>query len=142
MDLSAPIRTAIIGESSITSLLTAYKSSWPVFTRRPAPNDATLPIILISPDIAVTDEDGVSDFRPIIVRDISVYGRNDEADQYRAVEQIGYALRNLFHRQRSALTVSGWTVMQIIAAGPMPAPVDDEQSVGRLVELTVHLASR
>ena len=141
-DLAAPIRSALLGEPAITNELAAYSGSYPVFTRRPAPADAPYPMILVSPDITVTDEDGVNDLRPVIERDVAVYGRNDTSEHYRAVETIARAIRTLFHRQWRALTVSGWGVVSITAAGPIPAPTDDEQTVGRLVILTIRLAKQ
>lgn len=139
-DLSGPIRAALLASSSITARLPAYKGSLAIFTRRPVPADAPYPMIVVSPDITVTDEDGLSDMRPLIERDVAVYGRNDTAEKYRTVEELAYNVRTLFHRQRHVLTVSGWSTAQIIARGPRPAPVDDDQTVGRVVTLTIRLA--
>lgn len=139
-DLSIPLRTALVGHSPITALLPAYKGSFTVFTRRPAPSDATYPIIMVSPDISSTEEDGINDFRPIQERDITVYGKNDNAANYRTVEQIGYLIRELFHAQRRSITVSGWGVVAINARGPIPAPTDDDATVARMVSLTIQLA--
>ena len=114
-DLAAPLRSALVGATSVTVLLPAYSGSYPIFTRRPAPADAPYPMILVSPDISVVDQDGVADQRPIVERDIAIYGENDTAQKYRDVEALAYAVRALFHRQRAAITVSGWGVVQIIA---------------------------
>lgn len=139
-DLAQPLRAAIIGQSSITTLLTAYKGSFPVFTRRPIDPDSPYPLIAVSPDVTKTDEDGISDERPIIIRDISIYGRNDTPARYRAVETIAYLVHDLFQRRWQSITVTGWKVVTINATGPQAAPVDDEQTVGRLVSLTIRLA--
>lgn len=138
-ELAAPIRAALVAEADITGELAAYKGSYPIFTRRPAPADAPYPMILVSSDITATDVDGIADYRPVQVRDIAVYGKNDTAEHYRQVEDIARAVRELFHRQSDAIAVSGWGVTQITASGPRPAPTDDEQTVGRVVELTVQL---
>ena len=139
MDLSEPLRTAIVDDATIAALLPIYAGSKTVFTRRPVPDNAAFPIVVISPDIAITDQDGIDDNRPVIIRDVAVYGRNDAAS-YRAVEAIAYEIRDLFHRRRQSLTVLGWDVVDVVALGPRPAPTDDEQTVGRVVELTVRLA--
>lgn len=139
-DLAMPLRKAIVEEASIAGLLGAYQDSKPVFTRRPTPTDADYPVIVISPDISLSDNDGVNDFRPIQVRDISVYGQNDTAAHYRTVEQIAYAVREFFHSNRQAIVVSGWHVVDINATGPIPTPTDDDQTVGRMVSLTIQLA--
>jgi hypothetical protein len=138
--LSEPLRTAIVSSSNIISMLPVYLQSYPVFTRRPVPGDAVYPMILISPDITVTDQDGVNDQRPVYMRDVAAYGLNNTPTHYRTVEDIGAALRELFHRNRTAISVSGWGVIDIIAHGPRPAPVDDNDTVGRVVSLTIRLA--
>lgn len=142
-NLAVPLRTAIIG-SSIASLLPAYHGSRTIFTRRPVPNDATYPLIAISPDVSVQDNDGINDYRPVQERDVVVYGRNEATDgsDYDLVEQIGYALRDLFHGNRQAITVAGWNVVQINARGPYTAPTDDDQTVGRVVSLVIELAKK
>lgn len=141
-DVAAPIRTALLGYAAVASELPAYEDSKPIFTRRPAPTDVTYPLIMVSPDIAQTNEDGVNDFRAVIIRDVAVYGLNEPAANYRQVERIAYAARDLFHRNRDAITVSGWSVTDIVVSGPRPAPSDDQQTVGRLVELTIRLARK
>src|SRR4051812_26701905 len=128
-DLAIPLRTAVLAATPITALLEAYKGSFPVFTRRPLPADAPYPSIIISPDISLSDQDGINDFRPIQERDITVYGQNDTAEKYRVVEVLGYKIRELFHKQRLAIAVSGWGVVQISARGPIPAPTDDDATV-------------
>lgn len=141
MNLGEPLRAALIGETGITSLLQAYKGSFPVFTRRPVDDTAPYPLLIVSPDINITDEDGVNDERPVIRRDISIYGRNDKV-AYHVVENIAFVVRGLFHRNREAITVVNYNVIDIRAAGPRPAAVDDEQTVGRVVELVVRLARK
>jgi hypothetical protein len=141
-DVATALRAAIIGAASVTTELAAYAGSFPVFTRRPVPDDAPGLVIIVSPDITQSDEDGLSDARPVIIRDISAYGPNDTAANYRKVERIGYALRDLFHRRPTSISVSGWAVARIEAQGPIPAPTDDEQTVGRMVTLAIRLATQ
>lgn len=140
MNLSAPIRAAVVGAASVTTYLPAYLGSYPVFTRRPAPSGAPYPMIMISPDVVVTEEDGINDDRPRITRDVVVYGSAEDATSYRATEACAYAVRDLFHRQRTSLTVSGWGVVSVVALGPTVAPADDIKFSGFAVELTVLLA--
>jgi hypothetical protein len=143
-DLAVPIRNALIGSSAITSRLTPYQGSFPIFTRRPMPTNPlpAYPVIMISPDISITDQDAINDRRPIQQRDIAVYGLNDTSANYRTVESLGYLVRELFHGLHNSISVPGWTVINIIGHGPSPAPTDDDQTVGRLVSLTVQLAKR
>lgn len=141
-DLAIPLRTAIVNNATIIALLPAYKGSFPVFTRRPAPENAPYPMILISTDVSANNEDGINDYRPIQERDVAVYGMNDTAVNYRNVETIARAVRTLFHRQRQAITVSGWHVVTITARGPFAAPTDDDKTVGRVVPLVIQLAKQ
>lgn len=140
MNVSEPIRSAIIANGTITSLLTAYAGSFPVFTRRPVPADAPYPMIIISDDVSIGDEDGINDYRLVVVRDVAVYGLNEPHTNYRNVETIGYELRNMFHRIKDAIIVSGYGVIDIIASGPRSAPADSDNEVGRLVTLTIRLS--
>lgn len=141
-DLAAPVRAALIGAAAITTALPAYVGGYTVFTRAPVPGDAPYPMVLSATQFEGATADGVSDQRPVIIRDVVVYGKNDTAANFRVVDQIAHAVKALFHRKRGSLIVPGWTVVSVFASGPSPAPTDDEQTVGRRVELTVSLARR
>lgn len=139
MNLKAPIRAAIVANAGITASLATYLGAPAVFTKRPVPEDAGYPCIVIESD-PIRDEDGLTSLRPVVLADVVVYGTNDpQGSEYRAVENIGYALRTLFHRQRWSLTVSGATVIDVTVAGPFQAPTDDEKKVARGVTLQVRL---
>lgn len=142
LDLSVPLRVAVI--LAVGDSLPVYKGNSPVFTRRPVPDGVPFPLVVISSDVTLTDADGVSDERPIVVRDVAVYGVNDVAGNYREVEDIAYALRHHFHGRRDSIDLgaSSYGVVDVRASGPRPAPTDDEQTVGRLIQLTVRLALR
>lgn len=142
-DLGRPIRDAIVGAAAITALLPAYLGGFPVFTRRPVPDAAPYPMIVVSPDVAAEDQDGINDQRPMLQRDVAVYGRNITGDEYRAAEAVARQVHALFQSQgRLAIAVPGWHVIDINARWPMPAPTDDEQTVGRVVPLTIRLAKQ
>jgi hypothetical protein len=138
-DLAQPLRDAIIGDSGITSLLPSYDGSFTVFTNVPVPNNAPYPMIVISPDIVVLNADGINDFQPIPTRTISTYAANDTPANYRLADQLAYLVRDLFHRERQAIVVPGWHVIDIQAMGPEPVPSED-QTVGRMVTLAIRLA--
>jgi len=97
---------------------------------------------MVSPDVSVDDADGIDDQRPRLVRDITIYGLNKNVTEYRVVETLARAVRDLFHRNRHAITVTDWAVVDIVTRGPMPAPVDDDSEVARLVTLTIQLAKK
>ncbi len=135
------LRAAILGNSAVTANLAPYMGSYAIFTRRPVPADAPYPMVIIS-EVTMTDEDGVNTIRPVCVVDLVVYGTqgapNTSADHYRKVDAMARELRSMFHRQRP-ITVAGYSVTQITASGPSPAPADDDQHVGRRVTLTIRL---
>lgn len=144
-DLSVPYRAAIIAASAITSELAAYQDTYPVFTRVPVPSDAAYPLIVVSAQFQSGEEDGLRNVRPSVDRDIMVYGvssADPALDQYRKVERIAFAVHALFHRQRAAIAVPGWEVVDLVATGPAPAPTDDEQTVGRRVTVRARLAKK
>lgn len=144
LDLGPAIREALLGESGVADLLSTWTGEPAVFTRRPVPADATDPMIIVNPPRSVTDADGLTSDRPVWMGDVAIYGRrgapgDPTEDDTRVVEQIGIRIRALFHRQRFALQVGGFHVIDIRAAGPVPAPVDDDKTVGRIVSLIVRL---
>jgi hypothetical protein len=142
-DLAVPIRTALLGNATITADLATYAGAPAIFTRRPAPPDAKYPMIMVSPNVAKTDRDGIDDLRPIITRDIAVYNLNDNPDQYRVVETLADIIYSMFHYERNSLGSfsNGWSVTTVYCTGPIPAPADDDMHVGRVVTLVIFLAN-
>jgi len=139
LDLAPAIRTALIADPTITGLITEFLGEPAVFTKRPVDDDAVLPFIVISEDVSITDADGLTSDRPVVMRDIFAYGH--QPDDYRAIEQIGYAVRELFHRESFSLIVTDYDVIEIIATGPIAAPTSDDEIIGRVVTLTIQLRS-
>lgn len=147
LNLAQPLRDAVLGLTEVTDLLGTYAGEPSVFTRRPVPGEGTFPMIVISPDIAVTDQDALVSFRPVVMRDLAVYGQTiretselGQQDDYRSIETIAYALRDAFHRRREMLFVDDHHVIDIVASGPIPAPTGDDRLLGRVVTLTIRLS--
>lgn len=141
VNISEPLRNAIVSSSNITMLLDTYKGSYPVFTHRPVPNDAPDISIVISQDISGDHQDGVNFFRPVIVRDIMIYGPNNSPpDIYRKVKEIARLIHSLFHRRKD-LQVPGWHTLNVTCTGPLEIPLED-QSVTAAVTVTVTLARK
>lgn len=141
--LSAGLRAALIAEDAIAGQLGEWNGEPAVFTRRPVPSDAPKPLAIINPPASSTDEDGLNSPRPVIVRDIAFYGNKAEPgspdDHTRKVEAMGDAARELFHRKKFSVRVAGYSVIDILVTGPIPAPVDDEGTIGRVVRVTIRL---
>lgn len=143
LDLAGPLRTALIEAGAIAADLSKWEGEPSVFTRRPVPPDALDPMIIVNPPAAISDDDGLTSERPIVLVDIAIYGKKappkDTSDQTRIVERLSLRVRALFHRQKFSVRPEGFSVIGITAAGPINAPVDDEETVGRLVSLTIRL---
>ena len=140
INLQTAIRQRILDDVTISSLLPNYLNSKPVFTRVPVPEDAEYPLIVVSPLIAETDRDFIScGARRVATYDIAVYSRNDDATNYRKVEQIAYRLAEIFNRvpRYSLAMPSGSSLIQTTIIGPFPGPTDDLVKVARVVSLNI-----
>jgi hypothetical protein len=144
LDLGPPVRASILADAAIVALLGKWKQEPSIFTRRPVPSAAADPMVIINPPASLVDA-GTSLVKdtPVVVFDIAIYGHKgapgSSDDQTRKVEEVGFLMRELFHRDRWALSVDGFHVIDVRATGPFRAPVDDDQTVGRIVTLTVSL---
>lgn len=140
-NIAADVRTAILGETDITNFLSQWSGAPAVFTRRPVPADAQFPMIVISPDIAHGDWDGLKVRRDAITKDVIVYGRvaapGSADDHTRRVEAVALLLRELFHRQPRSLGNPSYRVVSINVTGPLIAPTDSDSIVARVVTLIV-----
>lgn len=141
LDLLPALRNSVI--AAIGTNLPAYNGSRAVFTRRPIPDDAPDFCCIINPAQSIGDADGVNSDRPIVQHSIAVYGEKGSAgsgqDDTRDVDARAFELREYFHRQKFSVQPTGFYAIDVQAQGPVPAPVDDEQTVGRMVMLTIRL---
>lgn len=137
LDIAPALRDALCAAGTISPSLGQWKGEPSVHTKRPTPPDAEYPLIVINPPAAISDEDFLNSDHPIVIRDIAVYGR--QPTQLRVVDEIGFAVRALFHRQKWAITPEGYDVIGIVASGPIPGPTDDDETVARIVGLTIKL---
>jgi hypothetical protein len=95
-------------------------------------------MLVVMPPASVNDFDYLTAKKLNITQDLIVYGEQDS--DYRDVEALAWYLRTLFHREKDAITVTGWSVMGITVFGPVAAPVSDEKHVARRVELSILLS--
>lgn len=150
LNLSEPLREAILGMYTVTDLLGTYGNEPSIFTRRPVPGEATYPMVVISPDAAVFNQDALVSFRPVVLRDLAVYGQENatrngtQVSDYRTVETIAYDLRERFHRRRDVIFFpdDDYHVIDVVAAGPLVAPTGDDRLIGRVVPLTIRLLKK
>lgn len=144
LDLLPALRDSVIGEPDIIAELDEFRGEPAVLTRRPVPAELQgKRFCIINPPAAISDADGLTSPRPIWMSDIAFYGaKNTEdmrQDHTREIDRAAYAARELFHRQKFSVRPEGYSVIDVVAAGPVPAPVDDDMTVGRLVSLTIRL---
>lgn len=141
IDLQPAIRSVILNDVEISSLLPNYNGSQPIFTRRPVPTDAPYPLVLISPVVADNQIDYVKCGRRVLTYDVAVYGLNDSAANYRKVEEIARLIANKFHRlPHYAISMpTGSSLIQSTVIGPLSAAVDDDNKVGRVVILNLEV---
>ena len=143
LDLKPAIRDSLIDQPLISTGLGQWKGEPAIFTRRPVPKEAPDRFIIINDPFAISDADGLTSDRPIWQSDVAVYGRKGEPgtdqDDTRLIEVLGFRMRDHFHRQRFSVRPEGFSVIDVRAGGPVPAPTDDDQTVGRLITLTVRL---
>lgn len=143
MDLLPALRTGVLECAGAVAELAQWSGEPAVFTRRPVPDDAPMPLSIVNPPATLTDADGLTSERPIATHDIAFYGRKgapgEEEDQTRAVERAAFAARAHFHRNRFSVQPEGYSVIDVRVTGPIVAPVDDDQTVGRLITVTVRL---
>lgn len=139
LDLAIPLRLAVLENPAVAGILSLYLGVPAIFTKRPVPSQADYPLVAISPDVSISDQDFLVSRNPIVQRDVTVYGQQRDPETYRAVETVGYELREMFHRRKRSIVVPGYRVVDITATGPIPGPVDDEKLVARVVSLTISL---
>jgi hypothetical protein len=138
IDLSSSIRTAILNDTLATNIA-SFAGSKAIFTRRPAPTDATYPMVFISPQIpgAIMDYlDG--ELRREVIYDILTYGQNDDAAKYRTVEKIGMAIAKKFARPSLKVITppTGYSIVKVVGTNMSVAPTDDLNIVGRMSTVT------
>lgn len=139
-DLIVSIREVVVADSTLVALLSSYQGSPAVFTRTPVSgaDDTIYPCVTISRNLGRINQDGVNDFRPVLVYELASNGRNDvPASEYRKITEIAYRLRELFHRQRN-IELDDWGVVDQIVSGP--ADQSSEKIARKVVTLTVRLA--
>lgn len=133
-DLTDALRTVIVGSTCALQLAT-YLGEPAVFSRVPTPYEAAYPMVVIT-TASVQEEDAINDFRPILQYNIAISGLNNEAEQYRVVQQVAYCIRALLHRQRN-VTIAEWATVDQRCIGPV-----DQPSAGSITTRVVTLIAR
>lgn len=141
LDLTTPLYSALAANATVTNKLAIYKGKDGVekpaiFMQDPAPKDAALPYIIAGSIPGDRPDDTKNCFGREVYRDLRIYTKND-GDNLK-VEEIAEEIRSMFHRNRTALNVSGFVVTGISASGPMST--DSLEVYGRIVTLRISLS--
>jgi len=147
VDLTAAFYDRMVNDSELAALLATYPvgtvstadSGIPVpaiFTDQQVPEDAELPYIWTYGQIGNAPDDTKLQPGRDILRDIRCYTKRNETS---LVEQIGFRVRELFHRH--ALTLNDAVTIVAEASGPSAAPTD-EQIIGRVVTVRLRYEDR
>ena len=142
INLAVSIRSFLLTDSALTSLLPNFKGSPAIFTRRPLPDDAPPFVCIVSPLISGFDSDYLRRFQRELTYDVSFYGPNATAADYRKVEDASFICVQKMHRlnTRNFSMPQGWQLVRAKAYGPIAAAVDDDKTVGRLVSVNFFVA--
>ena len=140
LDVLTGIYDAIMNDTNITDLLGEWEEGPSVHTRRPVPDDAAMPQVLIGPIVTRTSiADGLNYYHPTVEIDVITYGF--QPDDYRKVEEVAEMIHAKFHRQRGSFAIENYELTDIQCSGPAPAPTDDESEVARVVTLTIRASA-
>lgn len=135
-DAISSIRSLILNESEIVSRLAVWNGVASVHTRSPLPDDSTFPLISVGPTEIGQNDNSLNSNRTLIVSNLYCYGYNPE--HYRTTEEVGYLMKDLFHRNES-FEIPGYSTIGLVAQGPSIASSEDETICGKLVTLSIRL---
>ena len=129
---TAAIYSKMNGDATLTALLNSYNGNPAVFSGDRIPDNAELPYITISGNIAVSRADTKTTQGREILRDIGCW--DHQSSSVLNVENIAERVHDLFHRV--ALTITGHTNWLTEASGPITTP-PEEGVFGRIVTLRI-----
>jgi hypothetical protein len=121
----------LVADSTLTALLSTYESLPAIFTVDPAPGDADLPYIVISP---ITDQapfDTKTSQGRIVRVDVRCY--TEATGSAVDIEAISERVRALLHRV--SLTIDDHAWLWSLCFGPISA--DEEDAYGRIVTVVI-----
>lgn len=142
INLAKSIQDFLLADTNVTSKISVYLNSFAIFTRRPVPEDAKYPMIVVSPLVADTDLDFLRCKRRILSYDIAIYHNNDASANYRLVEELGFYIARKFDKlPRHAMTLpTGVSLVKSLARGPIVGPQDDLVKVSRVIPLELDIS--
>ena len=140
--LTKAIYQVLINDPTVVGMLgSTYHGSPPVFTFAPYPENAQKPLIITEGSVRDAPRETKDSIGHSITRDIRCY--TDETGDQTVVEDLGLAVKELFHRHEAKLQkyITDYGVVRCWADGPRVSNVHtaDEYVYGRIVTLTVWL---
>lgn len=125
------IADTLIADSTLTVLLTTYKSKPAIFAVDPAPGDATLPYIVVGPIVDNAPKDTKNSLGRTVRIDIRCYA--EATGSSALIETISERVRTVLHRV--SLTIFGHAWIGSECNGPISA--DETDAYGRIITTKV-----
>lgn len=133
MNLTAAIHARLVGDVTLTALLSEYLGEPAVFTSDPAPGNAVLPYLVSAGQVTDRAFDTKNSRGRQVWRDVRCYA--PASGSAALVETIAERVRVLLHRY--AMEVDGHETWVSEASGPTGA--DEKDAYGRIVSLRLML---
>ncbi len=113
-----------------------------VYTRRPVPENAVYPFIVVSSQVSHAENDFINNITRNITYDVIVYGQNDTSSNYRTTENIAFLVQNKFVRLTSTQMAipAGYHLVQVNAIGPLAYPTDDNDKIARGISVNITIS--
>jgi len=132
--LTQAIYNVLVNDQQLTTMLSDYKGAPAIFTVQPIPEDVKLPYVIVSGNIADAPWDTKLELGREVVRDVRCF--TAATGSYQLVEAIAERVRELFHRQKIAVT--GYNNVYTTCSGPI-VNMTTSEVYGLVVTITFKL---
>jgi len=121
----------LLADSTLTALLSTYKTKAAIFAVDPAPEGADFPYIIVGPLVDNAPMDTKNSLGRTVRIDMRCYADNNGNSA--TIETISERVRTVLHR--NSITISGHTWVSTDCFGPISA--DETGAYGRIVTAVV-----
>lgn len=123
--LVGPIFDVLNGDATLTAQIGTFNGNPAIFANMPTPHGAVPPFIMIGPPTNDTNFDALKEFGRDITHDVWIVFPN--TGSVSAIDTAAERVRALFHKT-TALTVSGFQVVQTFTTGPFQGLIEGGRS--------------
>jgi hypothetical protein len=139
MNSTKTIFDRLSSASGLAARLAEHAGAAAIFNDR-APDSFVFdgdPAVIIAAPSANDDAGTFTETIRGVTQDVRIYTKDNGSTL--EIDDLARDIRDLFHLQAAALTVSGGTVTTATATGPVAAPTTDPSIIGRRVTLRLEL---